>query len=324
MKKQRINNKISKSSLLNYRKNVFSQFGEDGVIEHIFRKIPHNQHPWGVELGAWDGRFCSNICNLVENQRWRGVFIEGDRHRFKDLLKNHGSKERVHCITTFVRPKGSDNLDSVLVGVGELPKDFDLLSIDIDGLDYYIWESLHQFNPKAVILEFNPTIPVDFEYVQAEDFFIHDGCSLLSLVKLGKRKGYELICCTDTNAFFCREKYYNRFGLKNNLPEKMFRPFASMYQTKIWQGGDGRLHLIGCDRLLWHNFRINEKKIQVLPRFLRFHPGVNSSLLHFLQQVKNRIPLINKLVNFIVVGKWEPPPMVDIRSSKKPGRYNQS
>lgn len=296
-----------KTSLLNYKRNVFSQFGEDGIIEYIFKVIPSNKHPWSVEFGAWDGQFLSNTCNLITNHGWSGIYIESDKRKFRELLKNHGVNPKVHCINKFVGFEGRDTLDNILKKVKELPVDFDLLSIDVDSVDYYIWESLKNYKPKVVIMEFNPTIPVDYEYIQPKDFGIHNEHSLISVVKLGKRKGYELICCTDINAIFVKKRFFNLFRIKDNSPKVMFKPFESLYLSQIWQGMDGTLHLIGCNRLLWHNFKISEKKIQVLPRFLRFYPGINSPFLHFLQKVKNRVPVINKFINFVVTGKWELP-----------------
>jgi len=290
--------------LLKYRENIFSQFGEDGILSYIFRVIPEKNR-WSVEFCAWDGIFASNICNFVKNQGWYGVYIEADKNRFRDLLKNHGNNDRVFCLNRFIDFKGPDKLDHILNTIKELPKDFDLLSIDIDSCDYYVWQSLTKYHPKVVIIEFNPTIPVDYEYVQNKSFNIHDEHSLSSVTNLAKKKGYELISCTDSNAIFIVKKYYPLFHIKNNSPKTLYKPFEKYYQTKIWQGGDGTLHLIGCQRLLWHNILINENKIQVLPKYLRFFPGKTHPLLQLFKKFYYQFPIISKVMNLIIAGKYQ-------------------
>jgi len=76
-------------SLLNYRKNIHSQNGEDGILEYIFDKLKASlpEEKWCVEFGAWDGKHLSNTFKLVENG-WNGVYIEGDDIKFSDLFRN--------------------------------------------------------------------------------------------------------------------------------------------------------------------------------------------------------------------------------------------
>ena len=101
--------------LIKYRKNVCSQYGEDGVTEKVL-SVMHSSEldNWAVELGAWDGRFASNICNLLRRGPpfWNGVFIEADKRRFIDLKRNYMDNPRVHCLNRFVHWEGRDSLDS--------------------------------------------------------------------------------------------------------------------------------------------------------------------------------------------------------------------
>jgi len=292
----------SNTYLLNYRKNIFSQYGEDGILDYIFKLIPEKNN-WSVEFGAWDGRFASNTCNLINNHNWHGIFIEADKIRYKDFIKNHGHNNKVIFINKCISLEGSNRLDNLLKRINKLPINFDLLSIDIDSCDYYVWQSLSNYKPKIVIIEFNPTIPVGYEYVQERNFSIHDEHSLTSVVKLGKAKGYELICCTDTNAFFVINKYYPLFKINNNSAETLFHPYEGYYQTKVWQGGDGTLHFIGCRKLLWHNIVFNEKKLQVLPKYLRFFPGTTHPFWQLFKKIYYQFPVVPKLMNLFLVGK---------------------
>lgn len=295
--------------LTQFKKDVYSQFGQDGIIEKIFSIIPmpKDRLPVAVEFGAWDGVFASNTCRLLRECNWRCVYIEPDPVRFKKLNENHGKNSNAVLINKFIQLKNEDSLDHILNGTGSVPKDFELLSIDIDSCDYYIWESISEFKPKVVIIEFNPTIPVDYDYVQPPDFSIHDEHSLGSLVKLGKKKGYELICCTDTDGIFVDSKFFNLFDIKDNSPETLYKPFKYKYQTSIWQGADGTLHLVGNKQLLWHNIFINENKIQVLPKILRVFPGSTHPALQLFKRLYYNFPIIGRMMNLVLARRFESP-----------------
>lgn len=151
------------SPLLKFSKNVASQCGEDGIIEKIFEIIsPANNYC--VEFGAWDGKILSNCWNLVANKGWSGLFIEGNEIKFKDLLETYGENKKVSCVNKFVSFEGENRLDNILSSVNA-PEDIDILSIDVDGIDYFIWESLNEFKPRVIVIEFNPTIPNDVVFV---------------------------------------------------------------------------------------------------------------------------------------------------------------
>lgn len=265
--------------LSDYKRNVYSQFGEDGVIEKIFDIITPGQNPWCVEFGAWDGVHFSNTYNLIKNKGWRAALIEPEKRRYQELLKTHKDNGKVLCLNKFINFRGKDTLDKILSGT-PIPKDFNFLSIDIDGNDYYIWESLRRYRPKVVIIEFNPTIPHDVEYVQAKDFGVNQGSSLLSLVKLAKRKGYELIAATDANAIFVIKKLYPRFKITENSLSALHD--NRKYESKFFQLMDGTIVLTGCKELLWHQIKFNDEDFQILPKFLRRFPNKYNILLTLL------------------------------------------
>jgi hypothetical protein len=185
--------------LLRYRRNVNSQAGEDGVLAEILRRLDINRG-WFCEFGAWDGKYLSNTYLLLENG-WSGVMIEGDHKRYADL-KKLGDKFHEHLfpVCRYVSPEtGPDSLDAIL-GATPIPKDFDVLSVDVDGLDYYIWESLERYNPKVVIIEVNSHYPPGVEHIERG---VNAHSSFTSMVKLGNRKGYVPLLHTG-NVIFVR------------------------------------------------------------------------------------------------------------------------
>ena len=228
-----------KNLLNKYEKNIYSQSGEDGVIEHIFSIIP-NSNKWCVEFGAWDGIVYSNTRALIE-KGWNAVLIEPNPRKFISLKKNNSKYPKAICLKKFINLSGKNSLDNILKDE-KAPKSIDLLSIDIDGNDYHIWKSLNIFKPKVVVIEFNQTIPPDIEYVQACDFSVRQGNSLKSLQLLAKEKKYELICCTEGNAFFVQEKYFPLFKIKNNSIKKLWN---YEYETKLYQLFDGTIKITG-------------------------------------------------------------------------------
>ena len=173
-------------------RDVYSQFGEDGIIEGILKDMPQNK--WCVEFGAWDGIYLSNTCNLIRNRQYRAVLIEADPKRFSELNENIDSSKNI-LINKFIRFEGHDTLDNTLLQTG-IPADFDFLSIDIDGNDYYIFESLSVFRPKVICIEFNPTIPNEVIFVQKRDFRVKHGASAGAIMQLATRKGYALVAAT--------------------------------------------------------------------------------------------------------------------------------
>lgn len=251
-----------------FQKDIYSQAGEDGIIEQILQVLPH-QDKWCVEFGAWDGVKFSNTRNLIENMDYSGVFIEGNKKKFLDLQANYSSRDDVITLHAYVGFNEDDNLDTLLAGY-PVPFEFDFLSIDVDGNDYHIWKVLSRYRPKAVCIEFNPTIPTEVRFVQPADSSINQGNSLLSLVELGKEKGYELISVSDFNAFFVDSKYYPLFEIDDNRPEVLRQNLSEI--TYVFVGYDGTVFLRGSKKLLWHGLPLKESKIQHLPKFLRKFP----------------------------------------------------
>lgn len=202
-------------NLLKKRKNIYSQNGEDGIIEYIIGSIGITKGTC-CEFGAVDGKHLSNTFNLIKNHNWNGIFIEGDKKIFNNLLKTEQEyPDNIIAFNYYVEAEGVNSLDNILKQ-SNLPVNFDLLSIDIDSYDYAIWDKLREYQPKIVIIEINSTIIPPGEEIQ--DCKIGNGSSFSSMVKLGIKKGYTLLCNTGNLIF-----------LKNDLIENsVFREYLSL------------------------------------------------------------------------------------------------
>ena len=209
------------NALESYRKNnVYSQAGEDGVIAEVFRRLGIKTG-WFCEFGAWDGKYGSN-CYALLKSGWRGVMIEGNTKRFEVLKKTARRHDgKLYIENAYVQHEGQqDTLDQLLSNT-PIPSNFELLSIDIDGFDYRVWNSLQSYRPICVIIEIDSSTPPGEEYV-------YDGSGRLTsfsaMLKLGYEKGYVLVCHTG-NMFFLDRDYVERLDLPADLlqsPEKLF------------------------------------------------------------------------------------------------------
>ena len=213
---------ISALKLNMKRKSFYSQWGEDGALEYILKKLPENDSHL-VEFGAWDGKHLSNGFHFLEKHAYTGVLIEMDSDRFVDLKKNmFGYK--ASCIQAMVGYEGNSRLDHILSGTN-IPRNFDLLSIDIDGNDYQVWDALKEYRPKVVIIEINASVfPGAIEINNPDKSFelFVSGSSISALTRLANSKGYRLIQNVGCNAIFVDNIYYSLFHKKDQSEFDLF------------------------------------------------------------------------------------------------------
>jgi len=210
-----------------YGARTYSQFGEDGILAHIFGLIGVRNKSC-VEFGGHDGLSMSNVAKLLREEGWRGGFIEADPALHARILENYAAYPEVQALCASVMP---DNIESLLRQLG-VPSDLDLLCIDIDGNDYWVWKSIENFRPAVVLIECNGAYPPPQRWVmaynpahawQGDDYY---GASAQSLVNLAKAKGYELVCCEEqgANLFFVREDLFGALGIADNRLDTLYRP----------------------------------------------------------------------------------------------------
>lgn len=204
------NPKYSNSKRLNKAEyQVFSQNGEDGIIAEIFNRIG-TTNKFFVEFGVENGLEC-NSTNLLYKQ-WKGLWIEGsDKHsadissRFKDMI----ATGQLTLKNKFIN---AENIESIFKSA-DVPAELDMLSIDIDYNDYYVWQAITNYSPRLVVIEYNAIYRPDTHFVvpynasRTWDGTSYFGASLLALQQLADEKGYCLAGCnfSGSNAFFVRK-----------------------------------------------------------------------------------------------------------------------
>jgi hypothetical protein len=270
--------------LSQFAENSYSRYGEDGMINKLIETISV-QSLYFVDVGAGDGVTYSRSRNCASHHNWHGLLIEDDQELLKDLKNNCICLPKIKIDERACLLKGKDTLDEIFKS-HKIPREFDLLFLNSYGMEYYLWESLQEFSPNIVAVQFNPTVPNDVKFIQAKDFSLHHGCSLKALLDLAHYKDYELAGVTMETALFVKSKFAYRclenFGLKYADIDDMFAP-VSMHLFQLY---DGTISLQGLNRLLWKGLRIDEEKLQVVPSALRtFHQFADKEDKKFFYRV---------------------------------------
>lgn len=179
--------------LYRHERKQYSQNGEDGVIERLF-EIFGVTNRYYVELGTESGEECNT--RLLRERGWSGLMIDCDH-------EDDAIQLRRELIT-------AENVNDVFAKY-DVPDHFDLLSIDIDGNDYWVWKALaSRYRPRVVVIEFNAGVPVELPVVMPYDANyrwrgeLNCGQSLGALKKVSVAKGYSLIFASPPNAFLVR------------------------------------------------------------------------------------------------------------------------
>ena len=236
------------SSLADVEFRVASQFGEDGIIEWLVHRLDIDT-PSFIEIGAsnYDE---ANTRFLLENRNWRGLLIDADP-RISELRSSPlWWRQDIAAIQSFV---SAENIDS-LIKSAKFGGQIGLLSIDIDGMDYWIWRAITVVSPILVVCEYNGVfgdlvpivIPYDqkFDRTRAHQSNVYWGASISALEMLAGTKGYVFVGTNSTghNAFFVREDYRSRLDgrIGSTLPR------ASLIRTPRsgFAGGLSRFEII--------------------------------------------------------------------------------
>ena len=233
--------------MLRFRKNVYSQNGEDGIIQEICQRLDIKYGTF-IEFGAWDGIHLSNCRNLVD-QHWSGIFIESDPQKFKDLQRNYKNHTDIDLIQSLVDHKGPNTLDN-LIETKSSKRSFDLISIDVDGLDFFIFDAMKKYLPKIIVIEVQSFLsPSQTESIPLSIAANNVGQPLSVMVDLAKSKG-QIPVAYNGNLFLVQKEYASRFedvpkdtiSLQNEYLESFKNDHNLMqYMCKIVRKG----HLFG-------------------------------------------------------------------------------
>lgn len=192
--------------LLRHGAKIYSQNDEDGILQEIFRRIGEGDRRF-VEFGVQHGLECNTLLLLCTG--WQGLWLEADE-AFVDAVEQTYAAEiaegRLRCRHATVT---AETIDALLGPEG----DVDLLSIDIDYNDYWVWRALSDIRPRVVVIEYNAalkpplSLTVPYDPDRSWTGTGHFGASLCALEALGREKGYSLVgCCfSGVNAFFVRD-----------------------------------------------------------------------------------------------------------------------
>ena len=251
--------------------NDKSQFNESVIIAQLIDTLEKKIALDKVccDVGALDGRLYSNTFNLITQRGYKGVLIEPAKERYEKLCKNFPEPNHIK-INTFVDVVGENKLDHIL-SRHKIPYNFDFLNIDIDGCDYYIFQSMKSYKPKIICIEYNFSIPNEVEYVQRLDFSVKRGSSAKSIVKLANARGYKLAAITQSNLIFISDPYAQMLDINYDLDDLRDDSESKIF---LFFGYDGTLLSNKTSiKLYWHDdLNINLKKLQVIPQFIRKFP----------------------------------------------------
>ncbi len=216
--------------LQGFEYSLFSQNGEDGIIRHLFSQIGTSSKQF-LEFGFEPVE--NNTLRLMLQEGWSGVLIDGSQSSvrlFNDGLRRLGRHD-VRAIHQFL---DLNNLRRTIVETGSLTGEIDLLSIDVDGNDYWFWKDITYVDPRVVVIEYNsalgPTASITVQYDPQFNLFkkhpsgFYHGASLTALTELADYKGYALVGCDSVgvNAFFVRKDCLSG-SIKGLSPAAAFR-----------------------------------------------------------------------------------------------------
>lgn len=196
-------NGIDETQINSHEFSIYSQNGEDGIIAYIFSKIGIKNASF-VEFGSGGERGC-NSSNLAINHGWKGLFIDCIKRNVLDGRDYYSAFPLVKFAHNWITKENINHIIKENGFCGEV----DLLSIDIDGNDYHIFNVLEVIKPRVVIIEYNALLGNKSSIVTKynSEGLSTRGASLKALTTLANKKGYILVGCVSvgSNAFYIRK-----------------------------------------------------------------------------------------------------------------------
>ena len=268
------NKKNSIADLSEVEFQVFSQWGDDGIIQYLIHKleIPHKTF---IEFGV-ENYTESNTRFLILNNNWTGLVIDGSNANIQSIKNDAVSWAcELYASCAFIT---KENINSLIAEVG-FEKEVGLLSVDIDGNDYWVWKEINCINPIIVIVEYNSlfgnalncTVPYDplFMRTQKHESNLYYGASLGALVDLAMEKGYCFIGCNSkgNNAYFIRKDKVNGFQTKTVKEGYVLSKFREARIDGEWVSAKNRIKIIAGMEI----FDIDKQKVtKINPAEIRY------------------------------------------------------
>ncbi|MDX2129371.1 MAG: hypothetical protein SFU91_10085 [Chloroherpetonaceae bacterium] len=224
-----------------YEFRIFSQWGEDGLIDFLVNQLPIEKKIF-VEFGV-ENYLESNTRLLLQKHSWSGLVLDGNQENINEILKSDIYwRSKLKAVCAFIT---AENINQLLEENG-LTGEIGLLSIDIDGNDYWVWKEITVISPIIVVLEYNYrfgkegayTIPYDPNfYREKSPHRTLFGASLKAFEELGEKKGYKLLGTNKAglNAFFIREDWLIKGNLTPIKAEEAFR--EGVFKDYILENG---------------------------------------------------------------------------------------
>ena len=247
-----INSNKKPNSIEEIEFKIFSQFGDDGIIQFIINKLKlEDQYKNFIEFGV-DDYLESNTRFLLFNNNWSGLIMDSSKDNIRKIKESYYYwKFDLEAVCAFIKKENINNL----ISNSKIGKKIGLLSIDIDGNDYWIWEEINNIDPIIVIVEFNSnfgfnekiTIPYkeNFERNKAHYSNLYWGSSLEALKFLAQKKDYKFVCTNTSgnNAYFVKSSKFDDLGLnlKNNFFKSKFRESRDKVGRKNFLSGSEKI-----------------------------------------------------------------------------------
>lgn len=243
------------NSLIDVEFKVFSQCGDDGIIQWLIHNIDFPNKTF-IEFGVEDYRE-SNTRFLLMNDNWSGLVIDGSQRNIDSIISSeYFWRYELTAKKAFI---DAENIND-LIASAEFKKEVGILHIDLDGNDYWVWQSITNISPLIVIIEYNSvfgidkpiTVPYNKKFIRNKAHYsnLYFGASLLSLYQLSESKGYAFIGCNSTgnNAYFVRKDKLNNTvketSLKNGYVASKFRESLDRSGKLNYLTGNKRLEAI--------------------------------------------------------------------------------
>jgi len=239
-----LNRQLESTDLCDYEFRIFSQWGEDGIIQYLTRSIPEISRTF-IEFGVED--FSESNCRfLMLKDNWSGYVIDGSHDHIRAIqAKDYYWKHDLTAVEAFI---DKDNINGLLEN-SRFGTEPGILSVDIDGVDFFVLDALSDWRPSIVIVEYNGLFgfkdPVSVPYSPAFSRFeahysgLYWGASLTAFHELLRDRGYALVGTNrvGSNAFFVRRDHLGQ-KLQERLPKEAWRPVS----FRDCRGQDGQLH----------------------------------------------------------------------------------